>query len=73
MANQAQSTDDFDTPWKDALTRYLPEFMAFYFPPAHAAIDWNRSYTFLDQELAQVVRDAALGKRLVDRLGPCTK
>jgi hypothetical protein len=62
------ANDDYDTPWKDAVTRYFPEFMSFYFPRAHAAIDWARPYAFLEQELAQVVRDAALGKRLVDKL-----
>jgi hypothetical protein len=24
--------DDYDSPWKEAVERYLPEFMAFYFP-----------------------------------------
>ncbi|MEF8729750.1 MAG: DUF4351 domain-containing protein [Accumulibacter sp.] len=62
------SNDDYDTPWKDALTRYFPEFMAFYFPRAHAEIDWRQPHVFLDQELAQVVQDAQLGKRLVDCL-----
>ena len=61
-------TDNYDTPWKEAVMRYFPEFMAFYFPEAHAGIDWSRPFTFLDQELAQVVQDAELGKRLVDRL-----
>jgi hypothetical protein len=32
--------DDYDSPWKDALTRYFPEFMSFYFPEAHRQIDW---------------------------------
>lgn len=68
MAAQAAPGDDYDTPWKDALTRYFPEFMAFYFPLAHAEIDWQQPHVFLDQELAQVVQDAELGKRLVDRL-----
>ncbi|HZV66875.1 MAG TPA: transposase [Telluria sp.] len=61
-------SDDYDTPWKDAVTRYFPEFMAFYFPYAHAQIDWLRPHVFLEQELAQVVRDAGLGKRRVDKL-----
>ena len=61
-------TDDFDSPWKDALTRYFPEFLAFYFPQAHAGIDWRQPHRFLDEELAQVVRDAELGRRRVDRL-----
>jgi hypothetical protein len=65
---EATPNDDYDTPWKDAITRYFPEFMAFYFPEASARIDWTRGYTFLDQELAQVVKDAELGKRLIDKL-----
>jgi hypothetical protein len=68
MENQPSANDDYDTPWKDAITRYFPEFMAFYFPSAHAEIDWQQAHVFLDQELAQIVQDAELGKRLVDRL-----
>jgi hypothetical protein len=61
-------SDDYDSPWKDAVTRYFPEFMAFYFPVAHGEIDWQQPYVFLEQELAQVVRDAELGRRRVDKL-----
>ncbi len=64
----AMAADACDLPWKNALMRYFPEFVAFYFPSAHAAIDWCRPHAFLDQELAQVVRDGALGARLVDKL-----
>jgi hypothetical protein len=60
--------DDYDSPWKAAVTHAFPEFLAFYFPRAAAAIDWARGYDFLDQELAQVVRDGELGRRLLDRL-----
>ncbi|MES2127301.1 MAG: hypothetical protein V4463_08510 [Pseudomonadota bacterium] len=60
--------DDYDTPWKHAVTRYFPEFMAFFFPAAHAGIDWTIPYAFLDQELAQVRRDAKVGKRVLDKL-----
>ncbi|HWJ96303.1 MAG TPA: DUF4351 domain-containing protein [Telluria sp.] len=60
--------DDYDSPWKDAVTRYFPEFMAFYFPEAHAQIDWLKPYDFLEQELAQVTHDAQLGCRRVDKL-----
>lgn len=66
--NHPPDSDDYDSPWKDALTRYLPEFLSFYFPLAHTAIDWDKPHTFLDQELAQIVRDGELGKRRVDRL-----
>ncbi len=60
--------DDFDTPWKAILEGYLPEFMAFFFPETHVAIDWPRGYTFLDKELQSVTRDAEIGRRLVDKL-----
>jgi predicted transposase YdaD len=60
--------DDFDTPWKEVVTQHFPEFMAFYFPQAHAAIDWSRPHDFLDQEFAALTRDAELGKRVLDKL-----
>ncbi|EIC23715.1 RpnC/YadD family protein, partial [Thiorhodovibrio frisius] len=63
-----QDADDFDSPWKDALIHAFPDFMAFYFPRAAAQIDWSAGYTFLDQELRQVVRDAELGRRRLDVL-----
>jgi hypothetical protein len=65
MTNPSTS---FDSPWKDIVEAYLPEFFAFFFPDAYAAIDWDRGFDFLDQELRQVVRDAELGKRFVDKL-----
>lgn len=60
--------DDYDSPWKTALVRYFPEFLAFYFPTAHESIDWTVSHRFLEQELAQIVADAELGRRRVDCL-----
>jgi len=59
---------DFDTPWKDIIERYFEDFIAFFLPQAHEEIDWNQGYEFLDKELQQVVRDAELGRRLVDKL-----
>ncbi|NJM69230.1 MAG: cytosolic protein [Scytonema sp. RU_4_4] len=59
---------EFDSPWKDILQRYFEDFMRFFFPEVHGEIDWLRGFEFLDKELQQVVRDATLGKRLVDKL-----
>ena len=59
---------DFDSPWKEALERYLPWFLAFFFPEIHADIDWSRGYESLDKELQQVAHDAELGLRLADKL-----
>ena len=60
--------DDYDSPWKEALERYFPEFLALLFPAVHAEIDWARGCQFLDTELQQVVRDAELGRRYADKL-----
>lgn len=60
--------DDYDSPWKSLLDRYFQDFMAFFFPTAHADIDWASGYENLDTELQQIVRDAELGKRLADKL-----
>ena len=62
------SNDQYDSPWKEAIERYFPEFMAFYFPDASAEIDWSKEHVFLDQELRAVVQDAEFGTRFVDRL-----
>lgn len=59
---------DYDSPWKEILERYFEEFLAFFFPHVHDGIDWETEYEFLDKELQQVVRDAKLGRRLVDKL-----
>jgi hypothetical protein len=59
---------EFDSPWKEIIQNYFPEFMQFFFPQVYQEIDWNQGFEFLDQELQQVVRDAELGKRLVDKL-----
>ena len=64
----SQPSTKFDSPWKDVVENYLPEFIAFFFPQAYTAIDWTKGFEFLDQELRQVVRDAQLGKRFVDKL-----
>ena len=60
--------DQYDSPWKRAVENYFSEFMEFYFPDAHAEIDWSKEHVFLDQELQAVVQDAELGKRFVDKL-----
>ncbi len=60
--------DDYDSPWKEAIERHFADFLLFFFPDAHASIDWSQPVVFLDQELRAVVRDAAFGTRFVDKL-----
>jgi hypothetical protein len=64
----SDATDNYDSPWKEALEHFFPDFLAFFFPDAYADIDWRRGYQFLDKELKQAVRDAELGRRYADVL-----
>lgn len=68
MPNEPEQRANFDSPWKDILTNYFEDFIAFFFPQAYSAIDWSKPYQFLDTELQQIVRDAELGKRIADKL-----
>jgi len=61
-------TEEFDSPWKDALERWFEPFIQLCFPWLHSEIDWSRPPEFLDTELRQVVRRALVGRRHVDRL-----
>lgn len=59
---------DYDSPWKEILDEYFEDFMTFFFPEAHAAIDWPRGVEFFDKELQKIVADAELGRRYADKL-----
>lgn len=59
---------DYDSPWKEAIEVMLPDFMAFYFPDAWLAIDWQQPHRFLDQELQKIVPESYTGRRVVDKL-----
>ena len=59
---------DQDSPWKEALERFFPEFLALLFPAIHAEIDWHVPYRSLDSELQQITGDADSGRRYADKL-----
>lgn len=62
------SAIDFDGVWKEALEIYFEEFMLFFFPGAHAEIDWTRQPEFLDKELQGVTPKSEIGGQRVDKL-----
>jgi predicted transposase YdaD len=66
--DQAAPASDHDSPWKEALEHYFPDFLALLFPHIHAEIDWSHGHDFLDKELQQIVRDAQTGRRYADKL-----
>ena len=68
MAKRTPPREDFDSPWKDALDRFLPAFLAFFSPDIHADVDWSRGYTALDKEFQQIIQSARPGRRLADKL-----
>ncbi|MCI0643100.1 MAG: hypothetical protein L0Y72_18455 [Gemmataceae bacterium] len=68
MAKRAPASDDFDSPWKEALQRYLRSFLLFFWPDIHGDVDWARGYESLDKEFQQIIRRTKTGKRLADKL-----
>jgi len=66
--SESITSASYDEPWKSALEQYFEAFLAFFFAEAHAEINWQRGYEPLDQEFQQIVRDAEVGKRFVDKL-----
>jgi len=63
-----ESDSEFDIAWKQALEWFFEPFLAFFFPVAHADIDWNREPVFMDKELQQIVPGAVSGRGTVDKL-----
>ena len=59
---------DLDGPWKEALDLYLRDVFAFFFPQAHAEIDWSINYQWMDKELQQVAPEGDQGGQTVDKL-----
>lgn len=68
MNSKQPFRDDHDSPWKEALEHYFPEFLSLLFPVIHAEVNWSQPFEFLDHELQQVVGDAELGRRDADKL-----
>jgi hypothetical protein len=68
MPRRKQLSDDFDSPWKEALQRFLRPFLELFFPAIATEIDWSRGYESLDKEFQQIIRRARLGKTLADKL-----
>jgi hypothetical protein len=66
--NAVVTENDYDSPWKEALERYFPQFMALLFPAVFAEINWAIPHKFLETELQKIVRDAESGRKYMDKL-----
>jgi hypothetical protein len=67
-AKPPQSRLDQDNAWKDLLDRHFPEFLEFFFPEIHVAINWGHKPVFLDKELAKLGPKHLKGNRIADKL-----
>jgi len=54
--------NQLDLAWKEALRRYLPEFLALFKPELHAALDLSQGIEFLDTETRRLRRPVAGAK-----------
>ena len=65
---QAALRSQYDSPWKQAVEGYFPDFMSFFFSHIHDEIDWNKEPVFMDNALEKITRDAEIGRRYADKL-----
>ena len=42
---------EYDSPWKEALHVYFPQFLELLFPEVHQAIDWSLGWQVMETEL----------------------
>ena len=59
---------EYDSPWKEIIELFFPQFMAFFFPVIAEAIDWTKPVEFLDKEFQRSIRRSEIGRQTVDKL-----
>ncbi|WP_462271303.1 RpnC/YadD family protein [Desulfobacter sp.] len=58
----------FDSPWKQVIETFFPQFMSFFVPGSENDIDWTREIKFLDKELQKVTKASVAGQKYADKL-----
>jgi hypothetical protein len=58
----------FDSAWKEIIKKLLKDFLEFFFPDIHRAIDFGKEITFLDKDLKEIDPDSNQGDRIADVL-----
>jgi predicted transposase/invertase (TIGR01784 family) len=59
---------DFDSPWKEIIESFFPQFMEFFVPGSENDIDWNKEIKFLNTEFQKITKDSEIGHRHIDKL-----
>ena len=62
------SKPDYDSPWKDIIEFFFPQFMSFFVPGSQEDIDWHSNIKFLDKELQKITKESIIGQRQTDKL-----
>ena len=58
----------FDEAWKQIIERFFPQFLRFFVPKSHEVIDFQKPFTFLDNEMQKLSQQALKGAKVVDKL-----
>lgn len=59
---------NWDTPWKEVLSRFVRYVLALLLPEAHDDIDWTRDPEDMETEMRKLFPDSETGERRVDKL-----
>jgi hypothetical protein len=58
----------YDEAWKEAIDRYFPAFLEFFFPEMASQVDWSQGYEPLNTELQKIMPESEVGQRHSDVL-----
>ena len=60
---------DFDARWKELISAFVEEFIAFFFPTLYPLVNFSKPPEFLEQELQKLFSDTErTGKKISDKL-----
>ena len=62
MGETQAMRNDFDSPWKEAISLHFQDFLEFFFPEIHVDVDWSKGHEFLESELQAISREAEHGR-----------
>lgn len=62
------SKNDYDSPWKEALTDFFPQSIQLFLPYVHKQINWSVKPVFLDKEFQAFKVGTTKGRKYVDKL-----
>ena len=58
----------YDSAWKEVIEKLFEDFLEYFFPALHAAIDFSKKIEFLDTEMRPIAPFSDLGDRASDVL-----